>query len=165
MNDTYMGAPVRKVHTYLDRVGWASGPWDTEPDYVQWVDDVTGLPCLMHRGGSGSWCGYVAVAEGHPWFAKGYDDVEPHPDVHGGLTYAAFCAENRPEGEGICHVPAPGEPDRVWWVGFDTAHAYDLSPLASNYMPLSFRLDDVYRDSAYVMAECASLARQAANAA
>lgn len=33
--------------------------------------------------------------------------------VHGGLTYSDRCHDD------ICHVPAPGEPDDVWWFGFD----------------------------------------------
>jgi len=43
-------------------------------------------------------------------------------EVHGGLTYANACSGH------ICHVPKQGEPDDVWWFGFDTSHAGDFSP-------------------------------------
>lgn len=91
-------------------------------------------------------------------------------DVHGGLTYAGACFGN------ICHVPGDGEPDNVWWFGFDCAHCMDLCPRMemtrremNQRMPPPpgmaaiferAREDDVYRDIAYVTAECASLAQQ-----
>src|SRR5215510_304522 len=28
----------------------------------------------------------------------------------------------------ICHTPSPGEPDNVWWLGFDCCHLGDLYP-------------------------------------
>lgn len=43
-------------------------------------------------------------------------------NVHGGLTYANKCSGK------ICHVPKSGEPDDVWWFGFDCAHAGDFQP-------------------------------------
>jgi hypothetical protein len=119
---------------------------------------------------SGALCGYVGVAEGHPWFGVGYGDLPGEPDVHGGLTFADFCQEG-PEEAAICHVPGPGEPDRVWWLGFDCAHAWDLMPAMRAReremgIPLAgFDLDDTYRTVAYVKAECARLAAQAVAAA
>ena len=47
--------------------------------------------------------GYVRIPKGHPWSGLDYDDVEPRPDVHGGLTYG-----------------------KDGWFGFDTLHAGDL---------------------------------------
>jgi len=61
---------------------------------------------------------------GNPCFEKQYDDAEI--DAYGGLTFSDFCVHNDKE-HGICHVPAPNEPDRVWWLGFDYTHAFDLS--------------------------------------
>ena len=65
-------------------------------------------------------------------------------EVHGGLTYAGECSGS------ICHVPKPGEPDNVFWFGFDCAHAYDLSPATQAFyrergISLSRDGDDVYR--------------------
>ena len=35
-----------KTYTTIDRaaLGWPAGPWDGEPDKVQWPDAATGLP-------------------------------------------------------------------------------------------------------------------------
>lgn len=142
------------------------GPWDSEPDKVQWPDPDTGLPCLAVRHERmGFWCGYVGLAEGHPYFGKGYDDVPV--EVHGGLTFADACHPGKSEAYGICHVPAAGEPDHVWWLGFDCGHAYDASP--SDYQravenkhqwPWAVSADEEYRTLAYVREQCAQLARQ-----
>lgn len=151
----------------VDKSAWPRGAWDDEPDKVQWQDEATGLPCLIKRHPSaGHLCGYVGVPEGHPWHGQDCDDVrvsdDEHdwPTVHGGLTYADHCAEG-PEAEAICHVPAPSEPDKVWWLGFDCAHCYDLSPGRATIFP-AFG-DEIYRDIAYVERECRLLAKQAAD--
>lgn len=78
-----------------------------------------GTPCVVKR--NYAWCGYVAVPPGHPWHGKGYDDIQNEVDVHGGLTYARACSG------AVCHVPAPGEPDDVWWIGFDLGHYWSTN--------------------------------------
>lgn len=128
------------------------GPWDHEPDKIQWSDDATGLPCLIVRGPLGALCGYVGVPEGHPWYGVEFSAV--NAEVHGGLTYSSPCQH----GGKICHVPEPGEPDNVWWLGFDCAHLGDLTPGA--YLD-----DGTYRDVGYVTRETAHLAQQAQLAA
>lgn len=136
----------------VDRSGWPAGPWDSEPDRVEWKDEATGLPCLIVRNAyQGFLCGYVAVAPGHPWHGKSYEDVDA--DVHGGLTYADSCHGN------ICHVPAQGEPDNVHWFGFDCAHAWDLSPndIARRH---TLYEDEFYRTVEYAKGQCARLAAQ-----
>lgn len=140
----------------IDKSAWAPGPWGAEPDKKQWQDRATGYPCLIHRGPSGALCGYVGVAEGHPSFKKDYDDVSVN--VHGGLTYSDMCQPGEDESHGICHVPAAGEPDHVWWLGFDCAHYGDQCPahtMTSSIMGAGF-----YRDLAYVEDQCARLAAQ-----
>ena len=77
-------------YTYRDKSSWGDGPWQSEPDKIQWLDEATGLPCLIVRGPVGALCGYVGVPEGHPHFEQKYDDVDVR--VHGGLTFASFCA-------------------------------------------------------------------------
>jgi hypothetical protein len=160
-----------KEYTTIDRKAaeWPSGEWDGEPDKVQWQDKETGLPCMAKRHDhSGHWCGYVGVAEGHPAFGVGYDDVrigEEWPSVHGGLTYADFCDKDADEARGICHLPSEGEPTKVWWLGFDCAHSGDYGPRDKFYertlgYPFTCRPDAQYRTLAYVKNECASLARQ-----
>ena len=250
----------------VDKADWGDGPWQGEPDKRQWQDKETGLPCLMVRGPSGSWCGYVGVGTTHPAHGLHYDgepdivatarseayrrqmhknvgkpieEWEQPPDapprralseageavcaleVHGGLTFADGCAdmsreawdafrlrqaglleqaERFPKGDAartlarwagcfddydhwkdrmqataICHLPALGEPDGVWWFGFDSAHAGDLMPahrqmLREIGMPepseatraAMYGLREVYRDVAYIEAECTRLASQLA---
>lgn len=158
------------------KADWGDGPRQHESDEKQWTDSETGLECMMRRGPGGHWCGYVGVAEGHALHGKGYDDRVPLSDdlrkmlerpignagaiplvcyamqddkgtipldvlidVHGSLTFAGKW------GKGA-----------TWWLGFDCAHAGDLSPAYGG----EFDVDAVYRDGAYVEAECAKLARQ-----
>lgn len=137
--------------------GWPAGEWDNEPDKVQWQDEATGLPCLIVRNGAGAWCGYVGVTEGHPAFGKDYDDENINVDVHGGLTFAAPCQENDKE-HGICHIPSPGEPDHVWWLGFDCLHAGDYGPATRPIHGLN--RPEVYRNMGYVTEQCVILAAQ-----
>lgn len=249
-----------------DKTDWGDGPWQGEPDKRQWQDKTTGLPCLMVRGPSGSWCGYVGVPPGHAAHGLHYDGepadaaearraenrrllhlnvgkpieewerpfatarvVSPAGEkvaalcVHGGLTFADQCADqsrdawesfrlreaamlseaerfpkgdsartlkrwagcfddydlwrDRMQASAICHLPALGEPDGVWWFGFDSAHAGDLMPAhravmreigisepseATRAAMAGYEWRDVYRDVAYVQAECARLAEQLA---
>lgn len=65
----------------------------------------------------------------------------------------------------ICHVPAEGEPDDVWWFGFDCSHAGDVAPgmpydLERMGTPTGWNTIHEYRDIAYVEQNCAALARQ-----
>lgn len=171
----------------VDKSGWPPGPWMNEPDRKQWMDEETKLPCLIVRnGGAGNLCGYVGVPPSHPLYGKCYSDrvkvvdlnaiqntseakpyvawfcealrepdgtvgVDSILDCHGGITYAAKCIGR------ICHKVDPGEPDDVWWLGFDCAHCDDLSPGAD---PM-FR-GGMYRDVDYVAGECRKLAKQLA---
>ena len=157
-----------KEYTFVNRAGWPSGEWDGEPDKVQWQDGETGLPCMARRNShSGNWCGYVGVSEGHQYFGK--DNDIPNVDVHGGLTFSDACHDSGDE-HGICHVPSTGEPDHVWWFGFDCAHCWDSSPrdlMHANERgyPFTIMSDEEYRTLSYVKNQCASLAKQLAEAA
>lgn len=176
--------------TTVDKASWARGEWDGEPDKMQWQDEATGLPCLIVRNQSGALCGYVGVTQEHPAFGVQYDSVsipgkEYGPDVHCGLTFSDFCADATDHSKGICHLPAPGEPDRVWWLGFDCAHCDDYSPgsearyreitSASEWRqhervlglgrPTGSGSYIGYRNVEYVKRECASLASQLMHAA
>lgn len=139
------------------------GPWHDEPDKVQWVDLATDYDALAKRNNSGAWCGYVGLPPGHPHHGADYDDVPV--SVHGGLTYADLCAEGEDEAYGICHVPLPGRPDAVWWLGFDCSHWLDIGPRSPVYLDQSLRSDGFraeYRTLAYVQDEVARLALQLA---
>ncbi len=138
------------------------GPWNDEPDKAVWIDEATGLDCMIHRGRIGALCGYVGVGPDHPLHRTDYDQI--NPDVHGGLTYADGCQEGNDPAFGICHVPQPGRPDDVWWFGFDCAHFQDFIPGLSKTLKELDAPDvftsAVYRDFAYVKAEVESLAKQ-----
>jgi hypothetical protein len=110
------------------------------------------------NNGIGYRCGYVRIPAGHPWHGKDYDDVEPYPDVHGGLTFA------RPDTD--C---GKGGEDNAWWLGFDAAHCgdaadpslpgrdgRDIAFLVSHRIP-----GDTIKTTDYVAAECRSLIEQA----
>ena len=144
------------------RLLWGNGEWDNEPDKVQYVSVATGYPCLIVRNYSGALCGYVGVPEGHVWHGVGYDDVPA--DCHGGLTFSGKCQENGH----ICHKVEPGEPDNVWWLGFDCSHGGDLVPaICKLYEDLGkgphvgMGREDTYKNIAYVRREIAGIARQA----
>jgi hypothetical protein len=166
-----MTATVREYRDVVERTGWGDGPWNAEPDKVQWIDAATGLDCIARRGGGGAWCGYVGVPERHKYFGSHYDDVDV--DCHGGLTFADRCHAGAEE-TAICHVPFDGRSDKIWWLGFDCAHAGDLVPghiaIAPVYRSLSRIFSDNedlgggdhYRTLDYVRDQCAKLAAQLA---
>jgi hypothetical protein len=156
----------------IDKSEWPKGPWHEEPDLAEWRDPETGIPCLALRTErNGHWCGYVAIAADHPWnTAEDLFDV----DTHGEITYGpARCQEERPEEDlpwlRICHEPKEGESEDVRWVGFDCAHhGYhdpDLSPGSWLHRDCHGLPEGTYRDLEYVVAQCAKLAKQAAEAA
>lgn len=184
--------------TRIDKLAaWGDGPWEHEPDKMQWQDEATGLPCMVLRNFMGVWCGYVGVTEGHPWYQVEYDgcpisckeeDCDHRLDmvlrVHGGLTFSSSCQEVGPMEKRICHVPGHGEPDNVWWFGFDCGHAFDFIPefevgevprllgeqpdLPNLMAQLStgrdrFGLPVAYRTLDYVREQCVALARQLAD--
>lgn len=153
--------------TFIDRSDWPSGEWDHEPDKVQWTDEATGLVCLVHRARMGAWCGYVGMPPTHPLHGREYEGIDA--DVHGGLTFADACDPQHDPvtGRGICHVPEPGEPDSLWWIGFDCAHSGDLSPgmhaqLQEIAPGLSMLWHAVYRNLAYARKQTRQLAQQIA---
>jgi hypothetical protein len=168
-------AAVSAVNPTIDKSTWGDGPWQTEPDRVEW--EHAGLPCLALRNHHGAWCGYAAVPPGHPLHAKDLDSFDI--EVHGGLTYASLCEERRADGiAGICHVPKPGDPADVWWLGFDCNHCSDFAPAmhartrgrgypfsdapydhAAAVAANSWHVE-VYRTLAYVQAETNRLAEQ-----
>lgn len=167
-----------KTYTFEERRPKIPGPWMEEPDKAQWIDTVTGLDCLIVRNHMGGLCGYAGVMPGHPWHEKQYDEVELPEGVHGGLTYADYCMEGAEDGPGVCHIPEPGRPANVWWLGFDCGHINDVMPgMLAFERPEVQTLEQVqqylkdeltgdryfrktYKSFPYVIRECASLALQ-----
>lgn len=141
-----------KVRTY-NKARWGEGEWTSEPDRVDFTHK--GFSCFVLRNDIGVWCGYVGVPKGHPAYEKKYTSLDV--DVHGGLTYSDKCAGS------ICHIPVPGMPDDVWWLGFDCGHSDDVAPGFSQYgLILSFP-GSTYKNLAYVTEETRALANQLAS--
>lgn len=153
----------------VDRTGWDPGPWDGEPDKAVWTTKA-GLPGMIVRNTNGALCGYVAVPREHPLYGVPYSDGEwPNSpegqfNCHGGLTYSAKCRGS------ICHVPEPGQPDDVWWFGFDCNHSGDYAPQSAKWRKIdgirgdlfARRPGEEYREFPYVRSEVESLATQIA---
>lgn len=142
----------------IDKSQWGEGPWQDEPDKIQWQDEETGLPCLIVRGHMGFLCGYVGVGPDHPGYGLNYDgDNRPKskmeidddgqivitkPPLTEPLRECLQIREVEVHGDltyaagcdgglecrSICHVPAAGEPDHAWWFGFDCGHCDDRAP-------------------------------------
>ena len=142
------------------RKRWARGPWDNEQTDREEFEHL-GLSCIVQRGGSGAWCGYVGISPGHRLHGMGYSGTydaageytgSPVADlnIHGGITYADKCSGS------VCHIPKPGQPEDVWWLGFDCAHYRDLTPTNGDYTGW----DGIYRDIEWVKEETRRLAEQ-----
>lgn len=151
---------VYSDHGLAGRDRWGEGPWQAEPDIAEWRARGSALPRLGVRGPMGGWCGYVGLPPGHPLHGKSWGDaaVEVH-GVHGGITYGDACAGL------VCHAPLEGEPEHVWWLGFDCAHAWDFTPgLAATVRRVSGAREmaehETYRTLAYVAREIEKLAAQ-----
>lgn len=135
----------------VDRTGWSAGPWDSEPDRLEWR--AHGMPCLIARNELGALCGYVAVPPGHPLHGADLLALDGLR-VHGGVTYVGPCARM------ICHVAETGEPDDVWWVGFDACHAFDAWPALLMSGPVEYRSIDYMREQTESLAsQLAAVAR------
>jgi hypothetical protein len=156
---------TENIEHKVDRTGWPRGAWDGEPDRVEWR--AHGFPCLIVRNRSGALCGYVGLPPGHALHGRDYsDDLARGLEAHGGLTYAAACAGH------ICHVPQPGEPDAVWWLGFDCSHSWDIAPGTIKFWRdrgypdvCSDTFSASYKPVHYVTAEVEHLASQLAEVA
>lgn len=144
----------------IDKSAWPDGPWMDEPDRVEWKH--AGLPCLIVRHPHhGYLCGYAAVPPGHPYHGRSHNDL----DLEIGVNYSDFCSGL------ICHKPETGEPDNVFWFGFDCGHAFDFAPghearmKELGFPPLpSFAplFDPVYRTIPWVKARVEKLAEELA---
>lgn len=150
--------------TWMDRSRWPDGPWSDEPDRIEWYDRATGYPCLMLRNVHlGHWCGYVGLPPGHPWYDVTLDELPDEAYAHSDLTFAGRCmSDARPMRERVCHTPRAGEPDAVYWIGFDCANHQQLVPALSDRL---YTRDDVYVTADEVAAVCTCLASLAIAAA
>lgn len=178
------GTSVTALQIYHnpDRKPSGDGPWNDEADKVAWIDEETGLGCIMLRQKNGTISGYVGVPIQHPFFGFEADAIpaEISSIVHGGLTYGKACEVNRfdrvawgePRRERytVCHVTRTRLiqeyrtvqttedefHEDLWWLGFDTSHPGDLIPSRC----YDHSNGDVYRDQSFVYANCIALARK-----
>lgn len=143
------------------------------PDDVLAKGNHLGFEWMIIHNGRGYRCGYVRVSKDHPWYGKGYDEV--NASVHGGLTFAAY--------DEVCDK---GGPDDGYWVGFDCAHGgdapdpelastnpddkafrdfmnqyFDANPLNLPFYQENSRFRNVVRTQEYVEDQCKSLCEQA----
>lgn len=114
------------------------GPWWDEPDRVEWMHP-TGVECRAIRGPFGAWCGYAGVPKGHPLYGADYTGLSA--EVHGGLTYAGELRGST-----------------SWWLGFDCAHAGDVTPSNLAHGFPSYPGEE-YRPLTYVIEQVEQLAR------
>ncbi|HEY3525438.1 MAG TPA: hypothetical protein VGK47_04515 [Nitrososphaeraceae archaeon] len=121
--------------TFIDKSAWIDGPWKSEPDKIYWKDAETGYDCLAVRNPQyGHWCGYVGIKEGHPAYGKHHEEVDDNISVHGGITFGDFYQEEDKE-HGICHLVSDDDKDdKVYWLGFDCAHGFDILPKYEDYL-------------------------------
>ena len=161
------------------------GPWSDEADKIAWVDEETGLGCIILRQENGTLSGYVGIGTDHPLFGFQSDavPVDISSKVHGTMTYGKECEVNRfaqeeygeprTERYTVCHVRMTKivrnyrtvqttkdefEHEDLWWLGFDTDHPGDLVPKPG--WDNKSKRSDVYRNQAYVYAQCIALARR-----
>jgi hypothetical protein len=154
------------AETWHDKRRWGPGPWQDEPDRIEWRDDATGLSCLMLRHENfGSWCAYVGVPPGHPRYEVDWGELpdEVWQAAHHGVNFSHHCMEDdRPLRERVCHVPLDGEDDALWWFGFDCAHMMDLMPALRRWESDEFglRASDLstYRTARYVRERVTAIA-------
>lgn len=150
-----------KTWNTIDKSDWIRGEWDNEPDKAQWIDEKTGLDCLMVRGPSGALCGYVGVPESNQWFDVDYGLVEAPDsewlDVHGGLTFGDRCNPSTDESRHVCHSGDIAN-KTVFWLGFDCAHSDDICPQYHKEDETLF--DRTYKTLAYVKNQVELLASQ-----
>lgn len=129
-----------------------------------------GFLCVVLALQMGYRCGYMAVPKGHPWHGKGYDEIEPWPEVHGGLTFAS-AGSDVPSWQGV----VVRDNKDSWWLGFDCAHLGDARDFTimddihkrifkdTNAILGSDRAETI-KTRKYVKDELRSLARQAKEA-
>lgn len=129
----------------VDRTLWPPGPWDDEPNSLDWVmSEPPHYRCLMLRNEKGAWCGYVSLPISHPYVERCWQDAGYPPlRAPGGVNYS-----HRVQHDG----------ETLWLVGFDCMHFNDGCP----GMVYQGALLGTYRDAAFVRAAVESLALQLA---
>jgi hypothetical protein len=121
------------------RTRWARGEWDSEPDRVDFEHE--GYRCRVVRNcETGTLCGYVELPADFPLEFADEGDIR----AHGGIT---FCGKHN-DGDST-------------WVGFDCAHAWDVSPLIVGMSGGMLSSEDAsYKNVEFVKKECREIVEQ-----
>lgn len=135
--------------TFIDKSTWKDGPWKYEPDRIEWIDDTTGLFCLILRKPSGVLSGYVGVPNSHPFFLQSAHLLRLW--VHRGLSYCNMSQGNQETG--VRYTSSLKDPGSLWWFGFSCDSEDDLFPAYRGSL-------GQYRDTEYVTQEIVSLLEQ-----
>lgn len=174
---------AERVTTSIDKSAWRQGPWNEEPDRINFTT-ASGLDASINRvTHSGCLCGYVGVDATHPWFGKEYGaqvsasaEQLARPIDTDKISIIAVllmamggdAPANDANIDCLLHVhggvtyadsgrAAFGEDPDLWYFGFDCSHSGDTTPA------YEFNFSgDQYRDINYVRAECEALATQLA---
>jgi hypothetical protein len=150
----------------IDKSAWGEGPWQHEPDEKAWVDEATGLHCLIRRHPSlGHLCGYVGVPKGHP--AYGLSDFPIESGLDENTEWWRRHVTNRVEYKvadisihgGITHTGPLTSHETIHWFGFDCAHHMDYIPKLGKDLGKEITS---YRDVDYVTHQVENLAKQLA---
>lgn len=145
---------------------WGPGPWQKEPDSLDWKDEKTGLQCRIRRGPMGGLCGYAGVSPTHPLFGLGFNDMVPMPD---GWKEQALDV-NKMDVVGLFFSSLGGELNNNalrlsllfsihgglsfgnqmdesgdWFFGFDCGHSQDYLPTLDALIKYSHVLDSTSR--------------------
>ena len=124
------------------RERWAKGPWDDEPDCVDF--EHKGYRCRVVRNMMlGTLCGYVALPDDFPM-----DDIdEMGIRVHGGVTF--------------CNKHDDDDDDEATWVGFDCGHALDVSPVIVGMSKEALAIEGAtYKNVEFCKVECRGIVEQ-----
>jgi hypothetical protein len=63
----------------IDKSTWGAGPWQDEPDRVDFI--AHGFACLaLRHPDHGHYCGYAGVPREHPFYGR------PHGEISGGSS-------------------------------------------------------------------------------
>jgi hypothetical protein len=166
----------------LPKSQWGKGPWQDEPDHLEWDDQETGLRCMIEREiYFGTLCGYVGIGPTHPAYEIHHDGAsfEEAKLYRESLRANLFSGNvvTRPEpipgvGEIVHSIKVHGgltfsgkivDGSTLWYFGFDCCHAFDVMPFRWKEFDdvrkkSNFKIE--YRTIDYVKGECHELARQ-----
>jgi len=154
---TVAGGGVLAIPSFIDKSDWGDGPWQDEPDLLQWCSTVPPhYECQIARSVvTGVLCGYVAIPAGHPAHGMGWGRGGLDVDVHGDLTFA----EQGVNGVWVIGFVSPALEARM---GNRIARDAWLAAM-EEAAPECFRT--TYKTIAYVRAVVESLAQQLAEMA